>query len=131
VRTGELNEVLTQLIAREPLFHHRQLVHSAETFDRETHEGFWEIGASGRVYSRDTVRDLVLARCAADPVDEMVLEGWTTQDHRVDELGDNTYLFTYVLHGQGRVTRRASLWRRTSDGCWRVIYHQGTVLSGS
>lgn len=128
--TSELNAVLAQLKAREPLFHHRHLVHSAETFDRETHVDFWEVGASGRVYSRDTVRDAILARCAANPVDEMVLEGWTTENHQVDGLADNTYLFTYMLHGQSRVTRRASIWRRTAGGCWQVIYHQGTIVSG-
>jgi hypothetical protein len=126
--TGQLVEVLEELKAREPLFHHRHLVDSAETFDRETDEGFWEVGASGRVYSRDTVRDVVLARCAESPVDEMVMQGWTTESHHVDGLGDGSFLFTYVLHEKERATRRASIWQHTPLG-WRVRYHQGTVVS--
>src|SRR4051812_16953368 len=111
--TGQLVEVLEQLKAREPLFHHRHLVNSAETFDRETDEGFWEVGASGRVYTRDTVQDVVLARCADSQVDAMVVQGWTTESHHVDKLGDGSFLFTYVLHEKERVTRRASIWQRT------------------
>ncbi len=126
--TGEFVEVLEQLKAREPLFHHRHLVYSAETFDHETDERFWEVGASGRVHLRDTVRDVVLARCSGSPVDEMVVEGWTTDSHHVDGLGDGSFLFTYVLHEKERVTRRASIWERTPAG-WRVRYHQGTVVS--
>jgi len=131
VTVGALGEALEQLKAREPLFHHRHLVHSAETFDRETHEDFWEVGASGHVYSRDTVRDTVLARCAANSVDDMVLEGWTTQNHKVVALDASTYLFTYLLDQSGRVTRRASIWQSTPGGGWRVIYHQGTVVRGN
>src|SRR5215217_1037468 len=129
METGQLGEVLEQLKAREPLFHHRHLVHSAETFDRETHEHFWEVGASGRVYSRDTVRDVTLARCVESAVDEMVVQGWTAESHHVDGLGNGSFLFTYVLHQRDRVTRRASIWQRTPVG-WRVHYHQGTVVSG-
>ncbi len=44
----ELDAILELLTAREPLFHHRELVHSAETFDLEVADDFWEVGASGR-----------------------------------------------------------------------------------
>jgi hypothetical protein len=35
---------------------------------------------------------------------------------------------TYTLHQLERVTRRATLWRRCS-GIWKVVYHQGTLVS--
>jgi hypothetical protein len=41
----------------------------------------------------------------------MVVEGWRTENHLVRALGQDTYLFTYVLHGQGRVTRRSTIGR--------------------
>jgi hypothetical protein len=126
--TGELMETLEQLRAREPLFHHRHLVHSAETFDRETREDFWEVGASGRVFTRSAVREVILARCAASPVDEMVIGGWTTKDHSVAALANSTYLYTYLLDEGTRRTRRVSIWQRTPGVGWRVIYHQGTVV---
>ena len=121
-------EVLQELMAREPLFHHREFVHSRESFDDATDEAFWEVGASGQVYSRDRVREVILDRLSAEPQDEMVSEGWTTEDHHLRELSDHTYLFTYVLRGQGRVTRRATVWRHDSERGWYVLYHQGTIV---
>lgn len=59
---ADLDPVLAELMAREPLFHHREIVHSAETFDAETADDFWEVGASGQVYSRDDVRSVILQR---------------------------------------------------------------------
>jgi hypothetical protein len=124
----DLAHVLQQINAREPLFHHRELVYSAETFDRETSDDFWEVGASGRMYQRDQVRDVILERLATEDEDAMVAEGWQTQDHLVLALGEDTYLFTYVLHGQGRVTRRSTLWRGSPERGWQALYHQGTVV---
>jgi hypothetical protein len=121
--------VLEELAAREPLFHHRALVHSAETFDAETSGDFWEVGASGRVYSRDEVRAVVLARLASDDVDEMVAQDWRTEEHRLREVGEDTFLLTYVLRGQGRVTRRSTVWRRDPTRGWHALYHQGTVVA--
>lgn len=127
--TGEMDAIMEELVAREPLFHHRQLVHSADTFDLEAADDFWEVGASGRVYDRDTVKENILRRLADTAVDEMVVENWLTEDHQLRELGQNTYLLTYVLHGQGRVTRRATIWRHDAARGWHVLYHQGTVVA--
>lgn len=124
----DMAEVMVQLKAREPLFHHRELVFSAETFDAETSGDFWEVGAFGRVYSRDRVRAAILERLAAEDQDDMVTEGWRTEDHHVRVLGEDTFLFTYVLHGQGRVTRRSTIWRRGVERGWHALYHQGTVV---
>jgi hypothetical protein len=121
-------EVMQQISAREPLFHHRDLVYSVETFDRETSDDFWEVGASGRVYQRHQVRDGVLERLATEDEDVMLAEGWQTEDHHVLALGAGLYLFTYVLHGQGRVTRRSTIWRWNPVRGWHALYHQGTVV---
>jgi hypothetical protein len=111
------------------VFHHRELVNSRESFDRETADDFWEVGASGSVYDRDTVRREILARLGDQPEDEMVREGWRTEEHRVQELAADTYLSTYVLHGQGRVTRRATIWRHGEERRWHALYHQGIVIN--
>ena len=44
----DMVQVMEQIQAREPLFHHRELVYYAETFDRETSDDFWEVSASGQ-----------------------------------------------------------------------------------
>ena len=124
----DMAEVMEQIKAREPLLHLQELVYSAETFDAEVSDDFWEVGASGQVYSRDRVRAVLLDRLATEEVDVMVAESWTTEDHQVRALGDDTFLFTYALHGQGRVTRRSSIWRHGSERGWHALYHQGTVV---
>jgi hypothetical protein len=127
---SDVGSVMDEIRAREPLFHHRELVCSAETFDRETSDDFWEVGASGKVYSRTDVRTGILQRLATKDEDDMVTERWRTEDHQVRALGGETYLFTYVLHGQGRVTRRSTIWRRSPERGWHALYHQGTIVDG-
>jgi hypothetical protein len=78
-----------------------------EDFLRETTEDFWEVGASGTVYNRATVLNVLHQRWASSDVDEADVNGWTTTDHRVQSIADDTFLFTYVLHAQGRTSIRA------------------------
>jgi hypothetical protein len=127
--TADLVPILTELMAREPLLDRRELVHSAETFETETADDFWEVGASGRVYSRDVVRAVVLRRLRDGEPDPVVAEGWTTEDHGIRQLGPDTYLVTYQLNGQGRRTRRATVWRSSPGKGWHALYHQGTVIA--
>ena len=85
---------------------------------------YWEVGASGRRYSRDFIlQGLSLGQpLLADSL------GWKSWDHAVRQLGADTYLITYVLQQRDRLSRRATLWQSTPDG-WRILYHQGTVVS--
>jgi hypothetical protein len=125
---NETTQILNELRAREPLFHHRNIVSCEEDFLRETTEDFWEVGASGTVYDRATVLDVLKERWGTSDVDEADVNGWTTTDHRVQSIADDTFLFTYVLHGQGRTTRRTTIWQRSPDQLWRAAFHQGTVV---
>jgi hypothetical protein len=38
-----------------------------------------------------------------------------------------TYLLTYAVRQDRRVTRPARVWRRPAVG-WQVLYHQGTAV---
>jgi hypothetical protein len=125
------DQVLQQLRSREPLFHHRNLVHEEQSFDVTTVDDFWEVGASGRVYPRDVVRRTLVERWRSQSEDDLVTERWSMSDVRVRMLCHDTYLFTYRLHQADRVTRRATIWERGADGAWRVVYHQGTIVAGA
>lgn len=85
---------------------------------------FWEVGASGSVYRRDYVIDVVADRYAAgiDPDDAT----WTVTEFAVRRLSDAAWLATYLLRQDDRLSRRATLWERTPSG-WRASYHQGTL----
>lgn len=125
-----MNDVQASIAEHEPLYHRREWVNSEADFDREVHLDFWEVGASGRVYGRDFVKQVVLERLGSGEPDMSEAQGWTTSEHAVRQLGADTYLFTYLLDAgtQRRVTRRCTIWRRT-DGAWQALYHQGTVVS--
>ena len=47
-----LRDVLEELKAREPIFHRPEFGTTKVDFEGMLHEGFWEIGASGRRYSK-------------------------------------------------------------------------------
>lgn len=119
-----LRDVLAELEAREPIFHRPELGTTRADFERMIVPDYWEVGASGRRYSREYVLD-VLEQRHRTPVEE----NWTTRDFHCREIAADNYLLTYTLIQGERVTRRATLWRRTPDG-WRALYHQGTVVDG-
>ena len=122
----DLREVLQELRAREPIFHHPELGTTRADFERATEEGFWEVGASGRRYSRSYVVDVLEDRHQV--ASHLALEdAWEALDFACRELGSDTYLLTYTLLQGQRKTRRASIWRR-SAGDWKIVFHQGTVV---
>lgn len=48
-------DVLNELIKREPIFHRSELGTTRQDLENMTVETFWEVGASGRRYSRKYV----------------------------------------------------------------------------
>lgn len=110
-----------ELMRREPIFHRPELGTTRADFEAQTAPDFWEVGASGRRYSRDEVLAALEARHAQPHDDE-----WETSDFRCREIGPDSYAVTYVLRQGERITRRLTLWRRDDDG-WRILYHQGTI----
>jgi hypothetical protein len=119
---AHLNEVLEELKRREPLFHRPELGTSRRDFENMTDASFWEVGASGRRYSREFILDTLQNR--RPQLDE---DTWQTRGFHCLEIAADNYLVTYTLHQGPRVTRRATLWRRSVKG-WKVLYHQGTVV---
>ncbi|MDR0417650.1 MAG: DUF4440 domain-containing protein, partial [Propionibacteriaceae bacterium] len=114
-----------QLRDLEPIFHRSEPGSSRAVFEAMTTDDYWEVGASGTVYHREEVLDIVAARYASgniDPAGPMIVEDFTVQ-----ELADGIYLATYRLVQSERVTRRSTLWVR--DDGWKAAYHQGTVVS--
>jgi len=90
-----------------------------------TSPDFWEVGASGRRYSREYVLDILEERLASPP------DGaWQIEDFHCAEIASDNYLVTYTLNQGLRVTRRATIWRQAADG-WQAVYHQGTVVADS
>jgi hypothetical protein len=123
---ASLDAVLAELRDREPIFHRLELGTTRADFEAQTAPDFWEVGASGRVYTREVVW-ATLAERYADPA-YGVNDHWATSDFACREIAPETYLLTYVLRQEERVTRRLTLWQGAT-GRWRILYHQGTLIS--
>jgi hypothetical protein len=121
----DLLSIQQELSAREPIFHRLELGTSREALLEMTTDDFWEVGASGKQYSREFVINFLQERYAkSEP------ELWSTQDFYCQEIAEDNYLLTYTLCLNSIHTQRATLWRRTGDG-WKIIYHQGTIIPAS
>jgi hypothetical protein len=112
---------LDELTSREPIFHRPAL---GTDFESMITDDFWEVGASGRAYTRAHVLEVLGERMRNPPEDH-----WETSDFRCQELAPDVYLLTYALRQGERRTRRATIWRHTPGG-WKIQYHQGTEVQG-
>ena len=120
-----IRDVLEELRRREPIFHRPELGSSRADFEAMTEMEFWEVGASGRRYSREYVLG-VLEERYRDP--GSCADAWKTADFACRQLGPDVYLLTYTLWQGERQTRRATIWRRSAEG-WKIAFHQGTVVA--
>jgi hypothetical protein len=118
-----LEAILEALKAREPIFHRPEFGTTRADFEAMMDPEFWEVGASGKRYSREYVLYVLQTR-PPDPEEA----SWVTRDFLCREIVQDNYLLTYTLKQGDRLTRRATWWRRTSAG-WKILYHQGTVVS--
>ena len=87
-------------------------------------DDFVEFGSSGRVYTKS---DIVATLRAESPV------ALSASDFHATMLGDDVALVTYraTRHATPPVhSLRSSIWR-LYEGCWRIVFHQGTLAAPS
>lgn len=121
---SKIEPVLDELIKREPIFHRPELGTTRHDLEKMTDPSFWQVGASGRRYSREYVINTLLERYAT-PHEDI----WEASGFECAELAPDTYLVTYALvQDRTRLTRRATIWRRAGDE-WKILYHQGTIVA--
>lgn len=118
-----IDQVSKALAAREPLFHRPGFGTTRADFEAMMAPEFWEIGASGKRYSKAFVLD-ALAERHAKPVDE----SYVVTDFSCQELAPNLYLATYRLDQGGRLSQRSTIWRYSGDA-WLAVFHQGTLIA--
>lgn len=123
LRTLTVEQATAALRAREPIFHRPEFGTSRADFDAMLAAEFWEVGASGRVYSKSFVLDTLEARHAAP-----VGEDFSVTDFACREIAPDLYLATYQLDQAGRLSRRATIWRYVNPD-WQIVYHQGTLIA--
>jgi hypothetical protein len=87
--------------------------------ERLLHPDFREVGASGRLWDRDSI----VAALADDPGEPSRASEVTAKF-----VSDHVVLITYAAERDGVRSLRSSLWLRGDDG-WRVLFHQGTSIA--
>jgi len=119
-----MNTVLEELKNREPIFHHPdKFGRTKQDILDQMRDEFWEVGASGNIYTKQDVIDTLLARYS-DPNFQDI---WETKDFKLSQIAPDNYLLTYTLiQNKTRVTRRSAIWRKL-NGSWKIFYHQETV----
>ena len=116
--------ILDELQSQEPSFHRPEFASSVEDFGRLMAPDYWEVGASGRRYDRS----FILETLAANPPVDSLAAGWKATTFACRSLAEDTYLLTYTLDQNGRITHRSTIWRRNGS-TWQILFHQGTVVS--
>src|SRR5271155_24462 len=103
---------LEELKRREPIFHRPEFGTARADFESMMHTDFWEIGASGRRYSRDYVLAELETR-HQHPQKDL----WEMSEFHCRLLAPDLYLLTYTLiQGKIRKTRRSTIWQHTQLG---------------
>ncbi len=120
--------VLEELKSREPIFHHpEKFGKTEEDIVNQMCDEFWEVGASGTIYTKQDVIDTLVERYH-DPNYQDI---WHAFDFEILQVAPENYLLTYTLvQNKKRYTRRATIWRKVHDK-WKILYHQGTVIDKS
>ena len=123
--TPELSAVRDELIQREPIFHRPEFGITRKDFEKMSAPEFCEVSASGRRLGREFVLS-----CLEDRYKNPTQAVWEIGDFQCQQIAADNYLVTYSLFQGPRVTRRATIWRRTNVG-WQMVYHQGTIAAQS
>lgn len=123
IESSDPSDVARELAAREPIFHRPEFGTRREDFERMVTADFREVGASGAAYSRGFVLDTLEQRHR-----KAVVERLTVSEFRCQRLAGDHFLVTYLLDQDGRLSQRATIWRKDEDG-WRAVYHQGTLVT--
>ena len=118
------DELLAHLLELETALHSKEVRCSAERLGALLHDRFQEVGYSGRRFDKQTILEAI-----SDDQGSTII--WS-QDFELSMLADDVALLSYRsawIEGSkqlSRHARRASVWRRSEAGNWRLRYHQGT-----
>jgi hypothetical protein len=127
-------DILSQLISLEPIFHRFEDLSGRSPTRAEIDSimapEFFEIGASGRLYSRDFIIQTLEERFSTS---ESQPDRFQTSEFHLLRVSADTWLLSYVLRQEianaPRISRRTTLWKKTAEG-WKILFHQGTLTDG-
>ncbi len=113
-----MDEDLAEVLRLELLLLEPEVRKNAERVLRLLHADFYEYGASGRIWNRESV-----AKATTGTKERIVA---TNLEPR--RLGPDAILVTYASESDGRRALRSSTWVR-DHGSWLLLFHQGTLVA--
>ncbi len=113
----------------EERLHLPEIRRSREALEKLLADDFLELGASGTVYDRASIIDLLAQEAG---IDEGELK---TANYYLKSISSDAFLLTYETErthpdGLTRLVLRSSVWKRDGLG-WKLLFHQGTLKSNS
>lgn len=110
--------VFTGILGLEQELLSTEARHDADRLKMLLHDGFSEVGASGRTYGRDQV----ISFLASETDDGSAAE---VEDPIALQLADNLVMLRWSTHAV-RPSQRTSLWVFEQNR-WQMLFHQGTL----
>ncbi|MFA7420083.1 MAG: hypothetical protein WCZ90_10400 [Melioribacteraceae bacterium] len=119
----QVSEVLEELTKLEIFIHWPTFGSTKQELENILDEDFWEVGASGKRYNRE-----IVLRVLEERSKKHNSELWINKDFHCAEIAEDNYLLTYTVTQGERLTQRSSIWRKSENG-FKLVYHQGTIVS--
>jgi hypothetical protein len=91
----DLLRVFAELRRREPIFHTPDFGATRIDFENAMAPEYWEVGASGRRYSRE----FILRTLELSPPVDADTAGWQCSDHGLRRLGPDTSFHLHLTPG--------------------------------
>lgn len=119
---------LADIRSLEEALHRPEVRRSRETLEALLSVEFVEFGASGAVYNRATIIDLLIQENGSEKDD------LRTTNYALTSISHDAVLLTYESErtqndGSKRYVLRSSIWKRNGDR-WQMLFHQGTIKRG-
>lgn len=119
---------LADIRSLEEALHRPEVRRSRETLEALLSDQFVEFGASGAVYNRATIIDLLIQENDSDNDD------LRATNYALTSISHDAVLLTYESErtqndGSKRYVLRSSIWKRNGDR-WQMLFHQGTIKRG-
>lgn len=117
-----MSDLLAELTSLERELHHAGLICTEQRLQQLLHADFYEVGRSGRIYTRE-----IVLRFLATQTEPLAA---SSDAFALKQLSSNSILLTYrSMHpsrdGKSEYAYRCSVWMRAQVD-WQLIYHQGT-----
>ncbi|QWW69826.1 DUF4440 domain-containing protein [Rhizobium sp. WYJ-E13] len=111
--------------ALEEALHRPEIRRSRQALEALLADGFLEFGASGRVYRRDVMIELLLQEEGSADDSEL-----HSDDYALTPISTDAVLLTYrtwrrQAYGAERHVLRSSIWKHDRQR-WQILFHQGT-----